>query len=144
MINKTLLFAALITLVSLRRVTLGLPWQKDSNQVISNDPLPYQVLYYTQKVSHFDFRQTGQVWKQKYLINLTHWSKPQKGPILMYCGNEGPIEMFYKNTGWYNDYVTSELKGMLVYPEHRYFGQSWPFGDQKTSMLKQNLGYLTT
>jgi lysosomal Pro-X carboxypeptidase len=62
----------------------------------------------------------------------------------MYCGNEGPIEMFYKNTGWYNDYVTKELKGLLVYPEHRYFGQSWPFGDQKTSMTKENIVYLTT
>lgn len=62
----------------------------------------------------------------------------------MYCGNEGPIEMFYKNTGWYNDYVTKDLKGLLVYPEHRYFGKSWPFGDQKTSTTPQNLVYLTT
>ena len=41
--------------------------------------------------------------------------------------------MFYKNAGWYNDYVAKDLKGMLVYPESRYFGKSWPFGDQKTS-----------
>ena len=52
--------------------------------------------------------------------------------------------MFYKNSGFYNDYVSKELKGLIVYPEHRYFGVSMPFGDQKTSYLKENLVYLTT
>lgn len=52
--------------------------------------------------------------------------------------------MFYRNTGWYNDYVTKELKGLLVYPEHRYFGESWPFGDKKSSTTKENLVLLTT
>ena len=52
--------------------------------------------------------------------------------------------MFYKNTGWYNDYVSKEFKGLLLYPEHRYFGVSWPFGDEKTSFEKENLVYLTT
>ena len=86
----------------------------------------------------------GKTYKQKYLMDTTTWDKSRKGPILMYCGNEGPIEMFYKNAGFYNDVVSKELKGMLVYPEHRYFGVSMPFGDQKTSYLKENLVYLTT
>jgi hypothetical protein len=34
----------------------------------------------------------------------------------MYMGNEGPIEMFYRNAGWYNDYVAKDLKALLVYP----------------------------
>ena len=49
--------------------------------------------------------------------------------------------MFYKNTGWYNDYVTKDLKGLLVYPEHRYFGTSMPFGAD--SYNQENLKYLT-
>lgn len=52
--------------------------------------------------------------------------------------------MFYKNAGFYNDVVKSELKGLLLYPEHRYFGVSMPFGDQKSSYTKENLVYLTT
>jgi lysosomal Pro-X carboxypeptidase len=83
-------------------------------------------------------------FKQKYLLDSTYWNKDAKGPILMYCGNEGPIEMFYKNTGWYNDYVAKDLEGLLLYPEHRYFGESMPFGDQKTSYKKENLVFLTT
>lgn len=39
-------------------------------------------------------------------MDNTYWNKDARGPILMYCGNEGPIEMFYKNTGWYNDFVS--------------------------------------
>ena len=64
----------------------------------------------------------------KYLVDDSSFSKT--GPIIMYCGNEGPIEMFYKNAGWYNNEVKDELKGLLVYPEHRYFGVSWPFGNK--------------
>lgn len=52
--------------------------------------------------------------------------------------------MFLKNSGFYNDVVSDELKGIVLYAEHRYFGTSMPFGDQKTSYLKQNLVYLTT
>jgi lysosomal Pro-X carboxypeptidase len=101
-------------------------------------------MYFDQKVSHFNFKYTGKTYKQKYLIDTSNWDKSSKGPILMYCGNEGPIEMFYKNSGFYNDVVSKELKGLVVYPEHRYFGVSMPFGDQKTSYLKENLVYLTT
>lgn len=101
-------------------------------------------MYFDQKVSHFNFKYTGKTYKQKYLIDTSNWDKSSKGPILMYCGNEGPIEMFYKNSGFYNDVVSKELKGLVVYPEHRYFGVSMPFGDQKTSYLKENLAYLTT
>lgn len=76
---------------------------------------------------------SGKTFKQKYLFDSSNWKKDAKGPILMYCGNEGPIEMFYKNTGWYNENVAKELGGLLLYPEHRYFGVSMPFGNEKTS-----------
>ena len=52
--------------------------------------------------------------------------------------------MFYNNAGFYNDVVSKEMQGMILYAEHRYFGVSMPFGDQKTSYEKENLVYLTT
>ena len=52
--------------------------------------------------------------------------------------------MFYKNAGFYNEVVSKEMKGMILYAEHRYFGVSMPFGDEKTYYLKENLVYLTT
>lgn len=112
----------------------GFPWSRVKlADLPTNEAVSYQEMYYTQKVSHFNFRLSGQTWKQRYLIDQSFFSANAKGPIIMYCGNEGPIEMFYRNTGWYNDFVAKELKGLLVYPESRYFGKSWPFGDQKTS-----------
>jgi lysosomal Pro-X carboxypeptidase len=50
-------------------------------------PFRYQTLYFDQKVSHYNFQQTGKIFKQKYLLDTTNWDKASKGPILMYCGN---------------------------------------------------------
>ncbi|EGR33905.1 serine carboxypeptidase s28 family protein, putative, partial [Ichthyophthirius multifiliis] len=64
--------------------------------------------------------------------------------IIFYCGNEGPIEMFYKNTGFVTQILSKELKALVLYMEHRYFGESQPFGDEKTSLQKGNNQYLTS
>jgi lysosomal Pro-X carboxypeptidase len=103
----------------------------------------YRVEYFDQKVSHFNFRLQGQTFKQKVLIDDSEFNKA-KGAILLYCGNEGPVEMFYENTGFYNDLVKKEMSGLLVYLEHRYFGESMPFGSKEASYSKENLTFLTT
>lgn len=82
------------------------PWAKVNFEESANEEVTYQELYYTQKISHFNYGMGGRTWKQKYLIDESNWSQTSKGPILMYMGNEGPIEMFYRNAGWYNDYVS--------------------------------------
>jgi hypothetical protein len=38
-----------------------------------------------------------------------------------FLGNEGPIEMFYNNSGFLNDYLAPEFNALVVYMEHRYF-----------------------
>ena len=87
---KLLLVVALFCLGASLSRPMGFPWSK-ATFTPNNDPQPYQVLYYTQKVSHFDFSKTGQTWKQKYLINVTHFSPSERAPIIVYMGNEGPI-----------------------------------------------------
>ena len=142
---KIFILATLVLLASSITRPVGFPTPTQSSPSdADNGQVTYQTLYFDQKVSHYNYKMAGKTYKQKYLLDTTTWDKSSKGPILMYCGNEGPIEMFYKNAGFYNDVVSKELKGMLVYPEHRYFGVSMPFGDQKTSYLKENLVYLTT
>ena len=90
----------------------------------------YNVSYYTQKTSHFSFKPLG-TFQQKYFVDDKYWNKSSKGPIIFYCGNEGPVEMFYNNSGFYNEEVAKNLSGVIVYMEHRYFGVSMPFGSQK-------------
>ena len=61
--------------------------QANQADLINNGDLPYQVLFYPQKVSHYNYKYSGQTYNQKYLINIDNWSKANKGPIVMYCGN---------------------------------------------------------
>lgn len=81
--------------------------------------------YIEQKVDHFGFN-TDKTFKQRYLIADEHWRK-DGGSILFYTGNEGDIIWFCNNTGFMWD-VAEELKAMLVFAEHRYYGKSLPFG----------------
>lgn len=80
-------------------------------------------------------------FKQRYLISDKHWRK-DGGSILFYTGNEGDIVWFCNNTGFMWD-VAEELKAMLVFAEHRYYGESLPFG---ASSFKdsRHLNFLTS
>lgn len=115
-------------------VLMGLTWAIPRFPRYSAESIPtslnYNISYYTQKTSHFSFKPLG-TFQQKYFIDNRYWNASAKGPILFYCGNEGPIEMFYNNSGFYNEDVAKNLSGMVVYMEHRYFGVSMPFGSEK-------------
>jgi hypothetical protein len=41
--------------------------------------------------------------------------------------------MFYDNSGFLNNDLAQHFGAMVVYMEHRYFGESWPFGSEKDS-----------
>ncbi|MFT7803846.1 lysosomal Pro-X carboxypeptidase-like [Arapaima gigas] len=100
----------------------------------------YKTLYYEQKIDHFGFFE-DRTFKQRYLVNDQHWHK-EGNPILFYTGNEGDITWFSNNTGFMWD-VAEELGAMLVFAEHRYYGESMPFGQDSYSDPK-HLNYLTS
>ena len=111
----------------------------------------YDVKWFNQTLDHFTFT-TQQKFKQKYLVNDTFWNRwfsqifennrqnycflshvSDGGPIFFYTGNEGKIESFAENTGFMWD-IAQEFGAMLVFAEHRYYGESLPFGeDSKVS-----------
>ncbi|XP_048016989.1 lysosomal Pro-X carboxypeptidase [Megalobrama amblycephala] len=100
----------------------------------------YKTFYFDQQIDHFGFLENG-TFKQRYLLNDQHWHN-EGGPILFYTGNEGDITWFCNNTGFMWD-VAEELGAMLVFAEHRYYGESMPFGKESYSNAKY-LNYLTS
>nr|XP_023695229.1 lysosomal Pro-X carboxypeptidase [Paramormyrops kingsleyae] len=110
-----------------------------ANAPVANG-VSYVTKYFDQKIDHFGFLEDG-TFKQRYLVNDDHWHQIG-GPILFYTGNEGDITWFCNNTGFMWD-VAEELGAMLVFAEHRYYGESLPFGKESYSSLK-HLNYLTS
>ncbi|XP_065278568.1 lysosomal Pro-X carboxypeptidase [Emys orbicularis] len=100
----------------------------------------YQTRYFPQKIDHFGFEQ-DLTFQQRYLVADQHWRK-DNGSILFYTGNEGDITWFCNNTGFMWD-VAEELNAMLIFAEHRYYGESLPFGNKSYSDSK-HLNYLTS
>lgn len=81
-------------------------------------------------------------FKLRYLVNDNYFKA--NGPILFYCGNEGPIEDFYEATGFLRETLAKEFNGLAVYGEHRFFGKSFPFDPQFQDYDSAKNKYLTS
>lgn len=100
----------------------------------------YTTNYITVPVDHFSYT-NDDTFELKYLMNDTYWDV-NKGPIFFYAGNEGPIEEFSDNTGFIWE-ISKEFKALVVFAEHRYYGESKPYGKNSFND-KVKLGYLTS
>jgi lysosomal Pro-X carboxypeptidase len=90
-------------------------------------------------VDHFGYANSDR-FNQRVIISHDNWC--EGCPIFFYAGNEGDIFMFANNTGfiWEN---AAKFRALVVFPEHRYYGQSLPYGDKAFESL-ETVGFLTT
>nr|ACO10272.1 Lysosomal Pro-X carboxypeptidase precursor [Caligus rogercresseyi] len=102
----------------------------------------YKTEWYENLVDHFGFA-INSTFKQRYLINDTHWDSQHGGPIFLYAGNEGDIEAFAQNTGFMWD-IAPEFNALIIFIEHRYYGKSLPFGKDSLKPDPKMNGYLTS
>uniref|UniRef100_A0A7N0SYP7 Lysosomal Pro-X carboxypeptidase n=1 Tax=Kalanchoe fedtschenkoi TaxID=63787 RepID=A0A7N0SYP7_KALFE len=104
----------------------------------------HETRYFDQRLDHFSFRGDAK-FKQRYLISTEHWAGPaQMAPIFLYCGNEGDIVWFAENTGFIWE-IAPAFGAMVVFPEHRYYGESMPFGSRDEAYKNAStLAYLTS
>jgi lysosomal Pro-X carboxypeptidase len=95
-------------------------------------------------LDHFSYAQNV-TFNIRYLVNDSFLRYDRSdSPIFFYTGNEGDIELFAQNTGFMWEIAAeSQFGAMLVFAEHRYYGQSLPFGN-KSYDSPATLGYLTS
>ncbi|CDS37318.1 Lysosomal Pro X carboxypeptidase [Echinococcus multilocularis] len=100
-------------------------------------PWPPKIGIYEQLVSHFDFHFHPPTFKQRFVYEDI-WYRTG-GPIFFYCGNEGNILEFWNNTGFMFD-IAPMFNALIVFAEHRYYGESTPF---LNSFVQPYIGFLS-
>ena len=88
-------------------------------------------MYLEVPLDHFDPTNT-RTWKDKFYINRGSWDE-EGGPIFVEMGGEGACG----GVGVSAD--AAKHGALMVAVEHRFYGESVPFGDMSTANLK----YLT-
>lgn len=102
----------------------------------------YETKWFNQTVDHFSFTNSDR-FQQRYLINDTWWNSTGSGPIFFYTGNEGDIESFAQNSGFIWD-IAPEFEALVIFAEHRYYGQSLPYGPKSLTNASRYVGFLSS
>eukprot|EP00434_Breviolum_minutum_P022243 symbB.v1.2.019631.t1/scaffold1616.1/size109294/7 len=77
-------------------------------------------------------------FQQRYLVDDDLKAHHHEGPILFFCGNEGDIEVFANFSGFLREAAVA-LRARVVFAEHRFYGQSLPFGPDFNAYQAQYL-----
>lgn len=95
----------------------------------------------TQKLDHFGFKSNTTFQQRYFVCNPWNTWRPN-GTVFYYTGNEANVELFVNMTGlmWEN---AESFNAILVFAEHRFFGESQPFPGQPMPALP-DLKFLTT
>ena len=96
--------------------------------------------WHTQTLDHFAYSSAtyDKTFKQRvFVCGEDKWNPGQ--PIFFYCGNEANVELYVRHTGlmWENQ---EAFNAVLVFAEHRYYGESLPFGNQ--SLKGTNIAWM--
>ncbi|KAF8034747.1 hypothetical protein BT93_C0913 [Corymbia citriodora subsp. variegata] len=93
---------------------------------ITND---FQTFFFNQTLDHFNYRpESYTTFKQRYFINSNYWGGANSSaPIFVYLGAESPLDRAPTVIGFLTDNA-AQFKALLVYIEHRYYGESIPLG----------------
>ncbi|XP_034486004.1 thymus-specific serine protease [Drosophila innubila] len=124
----------------------GLKWQKDVPILVKTlkdlqrgppkqtlkHRATYAAKWITQPLDHFD-ESNKATYKMRYLVNDEF--QTEGSPIFIFLGGEWEAQPSMISAGhWYD--MAKEHKGLLIYTEHRYYGESVPTDTMSTENLK--------
>ncbi|OAY86114.1 lysosomal Pro-X carboxypeptidase-like isoform X1 [Ananas comosus] len=102
----------------------------------------YETRFFQQRLDHFSFADQPP-FQQRFLVGSATAGWGRGDPIFFYCGNEGDIEWFAANTGFVWEFAP-RFSALVVFAEHRYYGESMPFGSKERAYKDaESLSYLT-
>ncbi|XP_045801774.1 lysosomal Pro-X carboxypeptidase-like [Trifolium pratense] len=114
--------------------------------MVSNDTKDVETFYYKQVLDHFNYRpESYNTFDQRYLINFKYWGGANSSaPIFVYLGAESSIDGYPNRIGFMSENAAA-FKALLVYIEHRYYGESKPFGSWEEAFKNAStLGYFNS
>ena len=108
--------------LALCRVTPRL--ERVSEKLIQLEQVPsYKEMWFQEDLDHIN-RDPGSIGIRVLKLN-SPYSLPT-GPLIVYTGNEGPIEQFFNMSGFITTVLPNYLNCTIYFLEHRYYGKSLP------------------
>ena len=108
-------------------IILGFCWVRIDGTSSPPSIYPVDEHIFNAVVDHFSFRPTTNAYLPlRYYVNEKHWNGT--GPCFFYAGNEADIFQFVNNSGFLFE-SAEEFGAMVVFAEHRYYGESFPTWD---------------
>ncbi|XP_068669066.1 uncharacterized protein [Aristolochia californica] len=106
----------------------------------------FQIFNYTQTLDHFSYRPgSSATFQQRYAVNFRYWGGANSSsPIFVYTGGEGGLFLEIFTAGFFTDNAP-RFRALLVYMEHRYYGESVPFSSREEAYRNSTtLGYFNS
>uniref|UniRef100_A0A7S1GCM2 Uncharacterized protein n=1 Tax=Bicosoecida sp. CB-2014 TaxID=1486930 RepID=A0A7S1GCM2_9STRA len=97
-------------------------------------PSTPQAQYMTQRVDNFDPQNQG-TWKQRYWVNDTHFAGKGKGPLFVQISGEAAFNPIWVVADVESMDNAATFGAVVAAVEHRFYGESQPFGDLSTEHL---------
>ncbi|KAF2321719.1 hypothetical protein GH714_001833 [Hevea brasiliensis] len=110
----------------------------------SDLPPEYEIHHYRQTLDHFNYKpESYATFQQRYILNYKYWGGANtSSPIFVYTGEEGEVT---DDVETFIIALAARFKGLLLYIEHRYYGESMPFGSENQAFQNSStLGYLSS
>lgn len=105
----------------------------------AGDPPAPQVRWFNQTLDHFADKPDGRTFQERFLVYDKFYKG--SGPIFFCPGGESDVMAGYNHNGLMFEFG-ERVGALLLFPEHRYYGQTLPFGPVD-SYTREHVGFLT-